>query len=487
MGVSWDQNFVYYVEDLGTDKYSHIVSVGRTIDIKINRGHIHRLDGLNTTDKINDKNTDNTLLVWFDSQGNTNDRPGVNGSILKFTLLDKSDAKQLELWQYAKGFNAKSSLANGGYLELGYYRKFVSTDPKVGRYMQIGSKESTLGLYFGASSRAIIAYVPEKVIGYLAVNTESIESVIIKSQSLPKFITSGKSIKSVSIKSNIDTINQGVLSHSTAEKIELPDSVRTLGEKALLNCINLKTLTANGVRNIGKLALSGCESLEVIEIPENTDTLSDSAFRDCTLLRKLILNDGSYTFDIEAVKGCDNLDEIILLGTKGLTVIIKTYDDNIKFKRCIIKMGVEQFIKCLSDNTKTITVHGNMIPDGLYLMITDLEGNQIAIYNKYELRFLMELDRDLAFRINRDSNINFDSGILKTIDGSIIKLSDYIFDGVRVPWNINYIRNQIDCYDTYIQTGKETQDNGINTIIESIINRAIEITQFLRTVIELNV
>ena len=487
MGVSWDQNFVYYVEDLGTDKYSHIVSVGRTIDIKINREHIHRLDGLNTTDKINDKNTDNTLLVWFDDQGKTNDRPGVNGSILKFTLLDKSDAEQLELWQYAKGFNAKSSLANGGYLELGYYRKFVSTDPKVGRYMQIGSKDSTLGLYFGASSKSIIAYVPEKVIGYLDVNTESMESVIIKSQSIPKFITSGRSIKSVSIKSDIDTINQGVLSHSTAEKIELPNSVRTLGEKALFNCKNLKTLTANGVKNIGKLALSGCESLEIIEVPENTDTLSDSAFRDCTLLRKLILNDGSYTFDIEAVKGCNNLDEIILLGTKELTILIKTYDDTIKFKRCIIRMGVKQFIRCLRDNTKTITLHGSMIPDGLYLMITDFEGNKIAIYNKYELQFLMELDYNLAFRLNRDSNISFDSGIIKNIDGSTIKLSDYIFDGVRVPWNTNYIRNQIDCYDTYIQTGKENQDNGINTIIESIINRAIKITQSLRTVIKLNV
>ena len=64
--------------------------------------------------------------------------------------------------------------------------------------MQIGSKESTLGLYFGASSKAIIAYVPEKVIGYLDVNTESVESVTIKSQSIPKFMTSGKSIKSVS-------------------------------------------------------------------------------------------------------------------------------------------------------------------------------------------------------------------------------------------------------------------------------------------------
>lgn len=487
MGISWNQNFVYYVEDLGTDEYSHIVSVGRTIDIKINRGHIHKLDGLNTTDKVNDKNTGNTLLVWFDEQGNTNDRPGVNGSILKFTLLDKSDAEQLELWQYAKVFNAKSSLVNGGYLELGYYRKFVSTDPRVGRYMQIGSKESTLGLYFRATNKAIIAYVPEKVIGYLDVNTESMESVIIKSRSLPKFITSGKLIKSVSIKSDIDTINQGVLSHSTAEKIELPDSVRTLGEKALLNCINLKTLIANGVRNIGRAALSGCESLEIIEVPENTDTLSDSAFRDCTLLRKLILNDGSYTFDIEAVNGCNNLDEIILLGTKELTVIIKTYDNNMKFKRCIIRMGVEQFIRCLNDNTNTVTVPGSLIPDGLYLMITDLEGNQIAIYNKHELQFLMELARDLAFKINSDSNINFDSGIIKTIDGSIIKLSDYIFEDVRVPWDTNYIRNQIDSYDTYIQTGEETQDNGINTIMESIVNRAIKIIQFLRTVIDLNV
>ena len=115
--------------------------------------------------------------------------------------------------------------------------------------------------------------------------------------------------------------------------IDFPDSLINIGEYAFYNCTSLKSiiLPANletcdaaflysgvekielkeGLESIPYFALSGTKIKE-ITLPSTIKEISQGAFSKCTLLEKVILNEGLNIIDTYAFSYCESLNEMVI-------------------------------------------------------------------------------------------------------------------------------------------------------------------------------
>lgn len=92
--------------------------------------------------------------------------------------------------------------------------------------------------------------------------------------------------------SNLNAIPEGAFKDCiNLRKINLPDSVRSIGNKAFSSCKQLENLKLpSSLEIIGDEAFSGCSSLVSIEIPSNVSTIGESIFTGCTRLTEIKTN-----------------------------------------------------------------------------------------------------------------------------------------------------------------------------------------------------
>lgn len=73
-----------------------------------------------------------------------------------------------------------------------------------------------------------------------------------------------------------------LLSYPSAIVANIPESVRSIGDSAFLNCKKLKrALIPKSVTSIGSMSFAGCENLISITIPQNVNKIGNHAFLNC--------------------------------------------------------------------------------------------------------------------------------------------------------------------------------------------------------------
>ena len=99
--------------------------------------------------------------------------------------------------------------------------------------------------------------------------------------------------------------------HHNLESIDLPDTLRTIGERAFCRCEKLREVNIpDSVIGIGKGAFSGCKNLEKVHLPRNLTQIHDDTFFYCASLENVQIPDsvhyiGSHAF--HRVKSINNL------------------------------------------------------------------------------------------------------------------------------------------------------------------------------------
>ena len=99
-----------------------------------------------------------------------------------------------------------------------------------------------------------------------------------------------KNLKTVTFApgSKLETIVRTAFSGSGVTTIELPDSLKTIGYGAFMNCHGLKSMTIpSGVETIGECAFLNCRYLETISIPASVTSMGNNVFEDCTSLKTI--------------------------------------------------------------------------------------------------------------------------------------------------------------------------------------------------------
>lgn len=93
--------------------------------------------------------------------------------------------------------------------------------------------------------------------------------------------------------------------------ISLPNSVTTIGEYAFSGCSRLTSVAiSNSVTTIGEYAFSSCNSLTSVTIPSSVTTIGKGAFSGCSSLTSVEIPNSVTTIKYKTFSGCNSLTTV---------------------------------------------------------------------------------------------------------------------------------------------------------------------------------
>ena len=145
--------------------------------------------------------------------------------------------------------------------------------------------------------------------------------------------------------------------------VNLPDTLKKIGDYAFINCANLGEISLpEGIKSIGERAFEKCFSLVTVNLPESLETIGNMAFMDCIKL-----------FNISVPSGIKNVGKDIF-----------EYTPYIKNR----KIMLDRFKECLagfSDSKYTLLdIDGNGVEE---LLVFGVAQDEVTFsnYHMYQL------------------------------------------------------------------------------------------------------
>lgn len=131
------------------------------------------------------------------------------------------------------------------------------------------------------------------------------------------------SVEKVTLPSTITNINKTFAS-TKIKSIQIPASVKTLKEGAFRNCSNLTSVTLNeGLVSIGENAFSGCSQIKKITIPKTVTIVGKNAFQEMDMLASFTNNSSATCVLPTKRTGARNLLQQFYINEKK-TLIVPT-------------------------------------------------------------------------------------------------------------------------------------------------------------------
>ena len=95
------------------------------------------------------------------------------------------------------------------------------------------------------------------------------------------------------------------------QSVVIPDNVQTIGESAFYLSEEIKSITlGSGVQTIGGYAFFGCETLVTITIPDNVQSIGENVFAFCSSLQSVAIGSGVQTIGEGTLENCPALATI---------------------------------------------------------------------------------------------------------------------------------------------------------------------------------
>ncbi len=183
---------------------------------------------------------------------------------------------------------------------------------------------------------------------------QNIESVSIKFgvTNVGKYAFYGCSkLVSVTFSETVTVIGECSFSQSGLKEIEIPGTVKTIGDSAFSLCDSLRTVNLNnGLEYVLGSAFYGCSSLLQIVLPASVTSLGGQAFLNCSALETAYLKDVKITeLPYETFLNCTSLKTVKLpdgLISMGASAFQNTALTDIEIPDSVSSMGLSAFEGC---------------------------------------------------------------------------------------------------------------------------------------------
>lgn len=150
------------------------------------------------------------------------------------------------------------------------------------------------------------------------------------------------------------TIGSRAFENSTVRTILLPDTLKSIGERAFLQCTALESidLSMSSMTQIGKYAFYGCSALRNVTFGDNITRIADYAFYKCISLEKAHLPKSLTTLGTGAFAYCTWLRSVTIPKTLtewGTSVFKADYSLlELNLEDGLQSIGVGAFMNCAS-------------------------------------------------------------------------------------------------------------------------------------------
>ncbi len=237
------------------------------------------------------------------------------------------------------------------------------------------------GALNGTSITQITIPSTAEIFGLTFCGNSSLETVVyqegVKTTGEAAFINC-IDLKNVTLPESLVEISSSTFRECTAlENITIPDSVSAIGNFAFFGCTGIKELNLpQSVNEIGEWAFSMCKALEKINIPDKVTAINYQSFSYCVSLKKIIIPENVTVIGENAFSGCVGLTKIIIpdkvteigkgafLKCTGLTEITITYG--------VTKISESAFQGCTSLEFRYITESVTVIERGVFAGCTKI-------------------------------------------------------------------------------------------------------------------
>ena len=342
-----------------------------------------------------------TDVVFYDYDGSV----VATYSAADFAKLSAMPANPTHEGLTAQGWNwsladAKDYVATYGKLNIG--QMYITSDGKTRLYISLpeGRTSPILQLYLNADSELDIdwgdgsthstftttsaEYKSERheysssgdyVIAVTVVNggfvlqsssTTNVSSILWNgndSTSSPD-VAYNNAIKKIEIGNSVTSIGQKAFQKwSSLSSVTIPDSVTSIANYAFYYCYSLSSVTIpDGVTSIGDNAFNNCNSLTSITIPDSVTSIGTYAFYYCSPLSSITIPDGVTSIGEAAFSGCKSLSSVTI--PDGVTSIAQYVFTNcnslssVTIPDSVTSIGNSVFEYCNSLSSITI-------PDGV--------------------------------------------------------------------------------------------------------------------------
>lgn len=178
-------------------------------------------------------------------------------------------------------------------------------------------------------------------------------------------------LKEVIISEGIITVN-GFFKCNLLEKVEMPDSVKTIEAGAFQECSSLREIyLPEGLEGIGQNAFKS-SGLESVTLPSSLKKQGYESFGSCNNLKSVTISEGIKTVSRAVFKDCNNLSEINLPSTVT-TIEEYAFDehaaDSIVVPASVVKVerygfySVKNTKMFFEGNLPEFSVYENSLPD----------------------------------------------------------------------------------------------------------------------------
>lgn len=170
-------------------------------------------------------------------------------------------------------------------------------------------------------------------------------------------------ILSVKVPEGVTAIGDNAfLGFKRLSEIQLPSTLKKIGDKAFQDCESLNVINIENVSMIGVGAFAGCKSLSKIQFGDNIGYLCNATFCGCTAIEEIDIPKNISYIGCECFKDCTGLTDIKLAGVMEI--------DNNAFEHCtelysialpysLLHIASNVFSFCT--NLQTVTIQNRFI------------------------------------------------------------------------------------------------------------------------------